>query len=94
MNKFANLMEEHIDEICALEALDTGMLTRPNPCRDRRVISLTAGKNFAIIKQYDFQVSLQSIRYFAGWADKHCGKTMEVGLVVLYSIVQDSHRQI
>ena len=59
LNKFADLLEEHRDELCAIEALDTG-------------------KPFESIRDWDFDVAISSIRYFAGIADKHDGKTVEV----------------
>ncbi|PSS37838.1 hypothetical protein PHLCEN_2v306 [Hermanssonia centrifuga] len=58
LSKLADLMEEHIDEICALEALDSG-------------------KHFLIVKSMDFPRAIQTVRYYAGWADKHHGQTIE-----------------
>ena len=36
------------------------------------------GKNVGLIKQVDFASGLAAIRYFAGWADKNSGRTVEV----------------
>ena len=52
-------MEEHLDELCALEALDNG-------------------KTFGWAKNVDVAFAIQTIKYFAGWADKIHGKVIEV----------------
>ena len=36
------------------------------------------GKNIGLIKQAEFSSTIGAIRYFAGWADKNSGKTIEV----------------
>ena len=51
-------MEEHLDELCALEALDNG-------------------KTFGWAKNVDVAFAIQTIKYFAGWADKIQGNTIE-----------------
>ncbi|KAF8062483.1 aldehyde dehydrogenase [Lyophyllum atratum] len=58
LNKLADLVEEHLDEFAALEALDVG-------------------KGFFAARGGDITVSIAIIRYFAGWADKIQGKTIE-----------------
>ncbi|TFK61593.1 aldehyde dehydrogenase [Pluteus cervinus] len=58
LNKLADLLEEHIDELAALEALNTG-------------------KTFATAKAADITGAIKTFRYFAGWADKVHGKTIE-----------------
>ncbi|KAI0319931.1 aldehyde dehydrogenase [Amylostereum chailletii] len=58
LNKLADLMEQHHDELAALEALDNG-------------------KTFSWAKNADVNMSIATIRYFAGWSDKHHGKTIE-----------------
>lgn len=57
--KLAQLMEENIDELAALESLNTG-------------------KPFLHAKFGDLRASIDCIRYFAGWADKVHGQTLEV----------------
>ncbi|CAL1697198.1 unnamed protein product [Somion occarium] len=58
MNKLADLMEEHEDELAAVEALDNG-------------------KTFYWAKNADLKGAIDCIRYYAGWADKIQGKTIE-----------------
>ncbi|PSS37837.1 hypothetical protein PHLCEN_2v305 [Hermanssonia centrifuga] len=58
MNKLADLMEKHAEELSALEALD-------------------AGKQYFFAKAVDISATIQNFRYFAGWADKNHGKTIE-----------------
>ncbi|KAF8057016.1 aldehyde dehydrogenase [Lyophyllum atratum] len=58
INRFADLVVEHLDEFAALEALDVG-------------------KGFFAARGGDITVSIAIIRYFAGWADKVQGKTIE-----------------
>ncbi|KAI0695524.1 putative 1-pyrroline-5-carboxylate dehydrogenase [Cytidiella melzeri] len=56
--KLADLIEEHADELAALEALN-------------------AGKMFAHVKHGEVPHAVKVIRYFAGWADKNHGQTIE-----------------
>ncbi|KAK7450128.1 hypothetical protein VKT23_013010 [Stygiomarasmius scandens] len=56
--KLADLMEQHKDELAALETLDVG-------------------KPFPFAKARDVTASINTIRYFGGWADKIHGKTIE-----------------
>ncbi|KAI5900089.1 aldehyde dehydrogenase [Schizophyllum commune H4-8] len=56
--KLALLMEQNLDELCALEALDNG-------------------KTFGWAKNVDVAFAIQTIKYFAGWADKIHGKVIE-----------------
>jgi aldehyde dehydrogenase (NAD+) len=51
-------MEEHTDELAAIEALDNG-------------------KTFGWAKNVDVPFSIQTIKHYAGWADKISGKVME-----------------
>ena len=37
------------------------------------------GKVFGVTKQWDLEIAISTIRYYAGWADKIQGKTIEVG---------------
>jgi len=57
--KLADLMEENIDELARLEALDNG-------------------KPYHVAKAGDLALSIASIRYYAGFADKIQGRTIPV----------------
>ena len=50
-------------------------------------LTLTLGKNLAVINQVDFPLAVQTIRYYAGWADKHAGQTIEVCIAAVVSAV-------
>ncbi|KAG5985674.1 hypothetical protein E4U52_001070, partial [Claviceps spartinae] len=56
--KLATLMEQHHEELAAIEATDNG-------------------KTFAWAKGTDVAFSINVIKYFAGWADKITGQTIE-----------------
>ncbi|KAF5346487.1 hypothetical protein D9756_010090 [Leucocoprinus leucothites] len=58
LGKFADLLEEHQEELAALEALNVG-------------------KHFNHAKFADLAMSIATMRYYAGWADKIHGKTIE-----------------
>ena len=58
LNKLADLIELHSDELAALEALDNG-------------------KTFNLAKNVDLGMSVGTIRYYAGWADKIHGQVIE-----------------
>ncbi|KAI0059883.1 aldehyde dehydrogenase [Artomyces pyxidatus] len=58
LNRLADLMEKHFDELAALEALDNG-------------------KTFNWAKAADLTMSVATIRYYAGWADKIHGQVIE-----------------
>lgn len=58
LNKLAQLMEEHWEELAAIEALDNG-------------------KTFGWAHGTDVKFAIQVIKYYAGWADKVHGKTIE-----------------
>ncbi|KAJ3555134.1 hypothetical protein NM688_g2744 [Phlebia brevispora] len=58
LNRLADLLEQNIDEVSAIEAID-------------------CGKMFLHVKTMDIANVLSIIRYFAGWADKVSGKTIE-----------------
>ena len=49
----------------------------------------TAGKAFNIARNADVPLSIDCIRYFAGWADKLSGKVLEVdsSLTVIVDLV-------
>jgi aldehyde dehydrogenase (NAD+) len=57
--KLADLLEENIDELAALESLDNG-----KPIRDSRAA--------------DLPLTIDCLRYYAGWADKIHGQTIPV----------------
>jgi aldehyde dehydrogenase (NAD+) len=59
MHKLADLLEENIDELAALESLDNG-----KPIRDAR--------------NADLPLTIDCLRYYAGWADKIHGQTIPV----------------
>ncbi len=59
MYKFADLLEEHAEELAALETLDNG-----KPIRDSRAA--------------DLPLTIDAIRYYAGYADKIHGQTIPV----------------
>jgi aldehyde dehydrogenase (NAD+) len=58
LNKLADLLVLHSDELAALEALDNG-------------------KTFMWAKGLDLSMSIATIRYYAGWADKIHGQVIE-----------------
>jgi aldehyde dehydrogenase (NAD+) len=58
LGKLADLVEKHLDELSALEALD-------------------GGKPFLHAKTMDLPGVIACLRYYAGWADKNYGKTIE-----------------
>lgn len=59
LNKLADLMEDNLDELAALETLDNG-----KPINDARAA--------------DLPLSIDCLRYYAGWADKIHGDTIPV----------------
>lgn len=59
LNRLADLMEDNLDELAALETLDNG-----KPINDARAA--------------DLPLSIDCLRYYAGWADKVHGDTIPV----------------
>src|SRR5215510_2172400 len=59
MNRLADLLEEEIEDLAALETLDNG-----KPIRDSRAA--------------DLPMTIDCLRYYAGWADKLHGQTIPV----------------
>ena len=57
--KLADLIEENLDELAALESLDNG-----KPIRDSRAA--------------DLPLTIDCLRYYAGWADKIHGQTIPI----------------
>lgn len=68
--KFADLLEEHAEEMAQLEALDNG-------------------KPYEIALSDDIGGSIQHFRYYAGWATKLHGKTVQVSKDYLNYIVHE-----
>lgn len=59
MHRLADLVEENLDELAALETLDNG-----KPIRDSRAA--------------DLPLTIDALRYYAGWADKIHGDTIPI----------------
>jgi aldehyde dehydrogenase (NAD+) len=78
MNKLADLMEKHMEELVALEMLNVGA-SRPPKTRiySSLTTSFDTGKTYGPAKGFDVASSIYTIRYYAGWADKIHGKTIE-----------------
>ncbi|KAJ3569323.1 hypothetical protein NP233_g5124 [Leucocoprinus birnbaumii] len=58
LDKFADLLESHSEELAAL-------------------LSLDVGKPFSSTRQFEVSTAVKIVRYYAGWADKIHGKTIE-----------------
>lgn len=76
LNKLADLIEQNLDELAAIEALDCGN-GQLRPSRGHSLI-LSTGKLISLVKVVDFRIAIETFRYYAGWADKHFGRTIEV----------------
>jgi aldehyde dehydrogenase (NAD+) len=59
INRLADLVEQNLDELAALETLDNG-----KPIRDSRAA--------------DLPLTIDCLRYYAGWADKIHGETLPI----------------
>ena len=59
LRKLADLIEQNIHELAALEAMD-------------------GGKPFLHAQKMDMADVIACVRYYAGWADKNYGQTIEV----------------
>ncbi len=57
LQRFAQLLEDHAEELIALESLD-------------------AGKPLAAVKRQDLPAAIDTLRYYAGWADKISGQVI------------------
>ncbi len=57
LQRFAQLLEDHADELTALESLDTG-------------------KPLTAVKRQDLPAAIDTLRYYAGWADKINGQVV------------------
>jgi aldehyde dehydrogenase (NAD+) len=80
LHKLANLIEEHIDEFTALEALDVGMFDIKPFFSIVDIRWTVIGKVWMRAKYVDVTGVIGSLRYYAGWADKVQGKTIEVSV--------------
>lgn len=74
--KIADLVEANAKELAALESLDNGLFYQ-NTLRCVNANSVL-GKLFMWSMAADLQGTIGILRYYAGWADKNHGKTMEV----------------
>ncbi|KAH8804238.1 aldehyde dehydrogenase domain-containing protein [Flagelloscypha sp. PMI_526] len=75
LTKLADLMQRDFDELCAIEALDN---VKPH-CYPALSFCLTSisGKTYWWAGAVDVPFSIQTLRYYAGWADKLQGKVIE-----------------
>lgn len=83
LNKLADLMEIHADELAAIEALDVGGLKIHLFEVKSQLKGIHIGKTFGFARMIDIPGSIGAIRYYAGWADKLQGKTIEVTIILL-----------
>ena len=77
LHKLADTMEKYKEELAALEALDNGDTQRVCFVIEAAK-SFDLGKTFDAALSLDVEGSIAVIRYYAGWADKLTGKTIEV----------------
>jgi acyl-CoA reductase-like NAD-dependent aldehyde dehydrogenase len=71
-------METHAEEIAAIETLDVGeTVTFAEPATIRRA-NTGPGKTYLMSRHADVASCLECLRYYAGWADKITGQTVEV----------------
>ena len=75
--RWAELIEEHLDEIAAIESLDNGQYTFCSARRSGRLTNGATGKIFPHAKGFDVTESAATLRYYGGWADKNHGKVIE-----------------
>jgi aldehyde dehydrogenase (NAD+) len=79
--KLAQLMERDALELAALEALDNGKF--PLSVQIFTFLSnLCLGKTFNWARNVDVNFSISVIKYFAGWADKITGQSIEVSVAI------------
>jgi aldehyde dehydrogenase (NAD+) len=75
--KLADLIEANTDELAALEAMDNGEPNIDNfLVTSCKIVIIGKPWNKAKVMSVGFSVSL--LRYYAGWADKFHGQTVEV----------------
>ena len=80
LNNLANLIEKNIEEFAALEALNGGeSFSAPRsgaPLNNSHQLWL--GKTYKQARTVDVPSAIGTLRYYAGWADKNHGQTLEV----------------
>jgi aldehyde dehydrogenase (NAD+) len=81
--KLADIMEAHRDELAALEALDVGASNQNELINVFIDAVCDIGKTYQNAKEFDLHAAISSLRYYAGWADKIHGHTIEVSLIFL-----------
>lgn len=72
----ASLMEQHQDELAAIESLDNGGSSEL--CFPSNSTHCRAGKTFKDAKNIDLTAAISVLKYYAGWADKVTGQVSEV----------------
>jgi aldehyde dehydrogenase (NAD+) len=75
--KLADLIEENADELAALETLDNGGSNIDHFLRTSCQIVII-GRPWNKAKGMAVGFSITLLRYYAGWADKFHGQTVEV----------------
>ena len=89
--KLAQLMERDSLELAALEALDNGEI--PLTIYPHIFIyylsnhDLCLGKTFNWARNVDVNFSISTIKYYAGWADKITGQSIEVSIFIFTYLV-------
>jgi len=68
-------MEKHKEELAAIEALDNGTFLRFLLISSSEIL---LGKTFDWACGTDVTFAIDVVKYFAGWADKISGQTIEV----------------
>ena len=77
--KLASLVEDNLEELAAIEALDNGAFPISfGTCFAESHLIILSGKTFSWAKTVDVPASVQCLRYYGGWADKNHGKVIEV----------------
>lgn len=78
LNKLADLVERDADKIAAIEARDAGAVQRAFSNIDHDANTYPIGKFFPHARHMDLVNVINTLRYYAGWADKSTGETLEV----------------
>jgi aldehyde dehydrogenase (NAD+) len=74
-------MEKHAEEIAAIETLDVGEINDSVTFAESATIgeaNTGPGKTYIMSRHVDVNACLECLRYYAGWADKITGQTIEV----------------
>ena len=77
LHKLAALVEKHADELAALETLNSGMFI--TNCARECTQVLCVGQKYIFVRSHNIANIIATLKYYAGWADKHEGTTIEVG---------------